>query len=57
MLKYKIEGNHPTFRYINWFADDIYDLKQKVDELKQNDYKVTVKTCNDIKTIGSIKEI
>jgi hypothetical protein len=42
MQQYRIEGNHPIGRYITWTADGLADLNQKVKELEDHGYEVTV---------------
>ena len=57
MNKYIIEGNHPILKYINWTADNVIDLNQKVGELANADYEITIKQQNIKETKKLAKKI
>ena len=46
MIEFKIEGNHPILRRIDWVSLGVDDLNRKVKELEDAGYEVTVKTVD-----------
>ena len=42
--QYKIEGNHPVLKRIDWLATGIPDLICKLKELDKAGYEIKIKT-------------
>ena len=40
--KYKIEGDHPIFQRIDWYTNDLIDLRKKMDELIDAGYEINI---------------
>ncbi len=55
-IKYKIEGNHPVLRRIDWIAKDQKDLESKLDELKLVGYEVDVSEIKTNKKLNCIEQ-